>query len=114
MKHQAEPVGARRQAQNRLISQAGKPNLGGGDGLDHDHVGLDFVDVYALNRTFTKQVLLEHAAEVDAGFDLTVFAEMLDHLARYANADLELGDVDVAAVREFFRQWAAELRSERT
>jgi hypothetical protein len=73
----------------------------------------DFVDVYTLNRTFTKTVLLERAGEVDAGFELTVFAEMLDHLVRYADADLDLGDVDVAAVRHFFQQWAAEIRSER-
>lgn len=74
----------------------------------------DFVDVYALHRTFTKTVLIDRPAEVDVGFDLTVFAEMLDHLSRYADADLELGEVDVAAVRKFFEQWAAEIRSERS
>ncbi len=74
----------------------------------------DFVDVYALNRTFTKSVLLDRAAEVDAGFDLGVFAEMLDHLSRYSDADLELGEVDVAAVRGFFERWATEIRSERS
>ena len=72
----------------------------------------DFVDVYALHHTFTKDVMLERAAEVDAGFNRTVFAEMLEHLARYTNIDLDLGAVDVAELRGFFQQWALELRSE--
>lgn len=72
----------------------------------------DFVDVYALHRTFTKDVLLERAAEVDAGFSQAVFAEMLEHLARYADADLSLGVVDVAELRAFFQEWVVELRSQ--
>jgi len=50
----------------------------------------DFVDVYALSLTFTKQALIDRAAEVDTGFDLPMFAEMLDLLLRYADRDLEL------------------------
>jgi hypothetical protein len=54
-------------------------------------------------------VLLELAGEVDAGFEPTVFAEMLSQLPRYRDVDLELADVDVAALRAFFDQWVAEL-----
>lgn len=72
----------------------------------------DFVDVHALQRTFPRDVLLKLAAEVDAGFDQAVFAEMLEHLARYTDVDLALGDVeDVAELRAFFQEWVAELRS---
>jgi nucleotidyltransferase AbiEii toxin of type IV toxin-antitoxin system len=73
----------------------------------------DFVDVYALSRTFTQQTLLALAGEVDAGFDLLVFADMLALLPRYRDTDLALGDVDVAAVRGFFSKWAEELRDAR-
>lgn len=69
----------------------------------------DFVDVYALARWFTTTELLDLAREVDAGFDLGVFADMLKHVARYADVDLSLGDVDIAALRAFFQHWIAEL-----
>ena len=73
----------------------------------------DFVDVYALSRRFTKTQLLELAREVDCGFDVPVFVDMLRHLARYGVVDLALGDVDIAALRAFFQQWITELnRSE--
>jgi len=72
----------------------------------------DFVDVYALHRSFTKDVLLERAAEVDAGFNRAVFAEMLEHIRRYTDIDLALGAVDVAELRRFFQEWALELRSQ--
>lgn len=37
----------------------------------------DFVDVYALSRTFATAELLELARQVDAGFDLPVFVDMV-------------------------------------
>src|SRR6266550_4024666 len=45
----------------------------------------DFVDVYALSRRFTKTALLDLAREVDSGFDVHVFVDMLRHLARYGD-----------------------------
>ncbi len=72
----------------------------------------DFVDVYALSRTFAKTELLELAREVDAGFLISVFVDMIGHLTRYRDVDLMLGDVDVAALREFFDEWAGELHSD--
>jgi hypothetical protein len=67
----------------------------------------DFVDVWALSRTFAKRALLELASEVDAGFELRVFVDVIGHLARYG--DVDLGDVEVAELRAFFRHWAEEL-----
>ncbi|MGI8680249.1 MAG: hypothetical protein ACR2LX_16500 [Jatrophihabitans sp.] len=69
----------------------------------------DFVDVYALARRSTTTDLLDLAREVDAGFDLGVFTDMLTHVARYIDVDLALGDVDIAALRAFFHHWIAEL-----
>ena len=69
----------------------------------------DFVDVYALSRRFTKTALLDLAREVDSGFDVHVFVDMLRHLARYGDVDLALGDVDIVALRAFFQQWMTEL-----
>ncbi len=40
----------------------------------------DFVDVFTLNSSFGKIELLRLAAEVDAGFDLRVFGDMIDML----------------------------------
>jgi hypothetical protein len=69
----------------------------------------DFVDVYALSRRFTKTALLDLAREVDSGFNVHVFVDMLRHLARYGDVDLALGDVDIVVLRAFFQQWMTEL-----
>ncbi|GAB3449546.1 nucleotidyl transferase AbiEii/AbiGii toxin family protein [Actinophytocola sediminis] len=70
----------------------------------------DFVDVFALSHTYSKADLLTWARELNPGFDLPYFVEALDALPRYTDVDLSLGAVDVAAVRTFFSEWAAELR----
>lgn len=71
----------------------------------------DFVDVHALSRTFDKPALLVLAGEIDTGFEQRVFADMLTYLSRYSDADLQLGPVDVVALRAFFQQWIAELQA---
>jgi hypothetical protein len=53
--------------------------------------------------------VLQLARELDRGFDVRVFMDMLRHLDRYGDVDLALGDVDVAALRAFFQQWITEL-----
>jgi predicted nucleotidyltransferase component of viral defense system len=74
------------------------------------YVARDFVDVFALTRTYSKPALLDWASEVDPGFDQRYFVEALDELPRYTDLDLSLGDVDVNALRTFFTEWADELR----
>jgi predicted nucleotidyltransferase component of viral defense system len=69
----------------------------------------DFVDVYMLSGRYSTRTLLSRAQEVDAGFDRGVLAEMLGLLDRYSDGDLSLGDVDVPALRDFFRRWRADL-----
>ena len=69
----------------------------------------DFVDVFALSARFDKTSLLDLARQLDAGFNVRVFVEMIDMLNKYQDVDLEQGEVDVPALRAFFRQWRAEL-----
>lgn len=71
----------------------------------------DFVDVYLLSRRYSTRTLLFRAQEMDAGFDHRVLADMLGLLDRYSDVDLNLGDVDVLALRDFFRQWRTDLQS---
>jgi hypothetical protein len=69
----------------------------------------DFVDVFMLSRMFPKPSLLTFAAEVDPGFDRSVFAEMVAQISRYADIDFDVGGVDVTALRGFFHDWLNEL-----
>jgi hypothetical protein len=71
----------------------------------------DFVDVYMLSQRFAKNELVALAHEVDAGFELDVFADMIANIDRYSDTDLDLGGIDVSAVRGFFAAWIDELRA---
>jgi hypothetical protein len=71
----------------------------------------DFADVYALLRSFDKATLLTGAAEVDDGFDLDVFASMLDSLARFKDSEIPAPIDDVRDLRGSFASWVAELRN---
>ncbi|HST46531.1 nucleotidyl transferase AbiEii/AbiGii toxin family protein [Jatrophihabitans sp.] len=71
----------------------------------------DFIDVFMLSARYSKPELLQLAAQVDAGFDYDVFADMIDNLRRYRDTDLTLGGVDVYELRAFFDGWLIELRS---
>ena len=69
----------------------------------------DFVDVYLLSEHFSKDVLLTQAAEIDAGFSVEVFVDMLAALSRFTDADIPLPHPRVAELRGYFAGWAAEL-----
>lgn len=70
----------------------------------------DFVDVFALSRTYSKADLLAWARDLNQGLEVPYFVQALDVLPRYTDLDLSLGDVDVTALRAFFSAWADELR----
>jgi predicted nucleotidyltransferase component of viral defense system len=72
----------------------------------------DFADVQALADRYGTDRLLELAAAVDAGFDVAVFADMLDSLARFSDA--EIPAEDPSALRVFASQWADTLRRRST
>lgn len=72
----------------------------------------DFVDAYALSARFDLDHLLGLAHQLDEGFDLTVFIDMLGSLDRYTDDDLaELG-ADPDAVRKFCEQWRNRLAAD--
>ena len=72
----------------------------------------DFANVYELLRQFPKATLLERAAEIDAGFDRSVLAQMLLSLTRFTDDELPVPATQRQAVRDFFAKWTAELRAE--
>jgi hypothetical protein len=71
----------------------------------------DFTDVYVLAQRYSKALLLARAAEVDIGFDLHVFSDMLGTLSRFSDEKLPIDTGQVSALRRFFTEWAAELRT---
>jgi len=71
----------------------------------------DFADVYELARTYDATTLAARAADLDGGFDVDVFASMLDTLARFTDNDIPVAASDVADLRSFFARWAAGLRN---
>jgi Nucleotidyl transferase AbiEii toxin, Type IV TA system len=70
----------------------------------------DFADVYILAQRYTKPLLLTRATEIDGGFDLTIFADMLNTLSRFTDADIPVNPAEIDRLREFFAEWATELR----
>lgn len=70
----------------------------------------DFADVYVLAQRYSKPLLLSRAAEVDAGFSTDVFADMLGALSRFTDEELPVGAGVATPLREFFAQWATDLR----
>lgn len=73
----------------------------------------DFSDVHALAARYGKRLLMDRAAEVDAGFDAGVLAQMFATLGRIADKNIPAAPADVADLRAFFAEWAAELNAER-
>jgi hypothetical protein len=69
----------------------------------------DFADVYSLSQLYGREELLAYAAEVDAGFNRAVFAEMLGSLRRFRDVDLPAEQDAITALRAFFASWRAEL-----
>jgi hypothetical protein len=76
----------------------------------------DFIDVEGLLRAgYTRQQLIELAAERDGGFDLTVLAEMFASISRFSDRQFAVYGIDAAnivAIRETFGQWRDDLSAE--
>jgi predicted nucleotidyltransferase component of viral defense system len=70
----------------------------------------DFADIYVLARRFGKAMLLARAAQIDAGFDARVLADMLATLDRFTDDEIPLPDgSSVAELRAFYSTWRSEL-----
>jgi hypothetical protein len=70
----------------------------------------DFADVYVLAHRFCKDVLLARAAQIDAGFDANVLADMITTLDRFTDDEIPVPDGSSAAdLRAFYATWRSEL-----
>jgi predicted nucleotidyltransferase component of viral defense system len=70
----------------------------------------DFADVYVLAHRFGKDVLLARAAQIDAGFDPNVLADMIATLDRFAGHEIPVpGGLSPAELRVFYATWRSEL-----
>jgi hypothetical protein len=70
----------------------------------------DFADIYVLAHRFGKSLLLARAAQIDAGFDPSVLANMIATLHRFSDEELPVPDGSSAAeLRAFYATWRAEL-----
>lgn len=73
----------------------------------------DFADVHALAERYGKELLLVRAAEVDLGFDVAIFAQMLRTLNRFDDSELPIAEDKKPSLRAFFASWEKELSARR-
>ena len=65
--------------------------------------------MYVLARRFGKDMLLARAAQIDAGFDARVLADMIATLDRLTDSEIPVPDGSSAAgLREFYATWRSE------
>ncbi len=70
----------------------------------------DFSDVYVLARRFGKNAMLARAAQIDAGFDRKVLADMIAALDRFTDDEIPVTDgASAAEMRAFYAAWRSEL-----
>jgi hypothetical protein len=69
----------------------------------------DFVDVFALERTFALDGILQLAAQKDPGFDRNVLREMLGRFRRLPRDEFELGDRAFADLGAAVERWVRDL-----
>jgi hypothetical protein len=70
----------------------------------------DFADVYVLARRFGEAAMLTRAAQIDAGFDTSVLADMIATLDRFTDDEIPVPDDSSAAeLRAFYATWRSEL-----
>ena len=70
----------------------------------------DFADVYVLARRFGKAIMLARAAQIDAGFDTSVLADMIATLDRFTDGEIPVPEGSSAAeMRAFYATWRSEL-----
>jgi Nucleotidyl transferase AbiEii toxin, Type IV TA system len=75
----------------------------------------DFVDVYLLTQRFGRDVLLARAAQIDAGFDARVLADMVATLDRFTDNEIPVpGGLPASELRAFYTTWRSELMTRGT
>lgn len=71
----------------------------------------DFTDVHAIHQHFPRIELLAQAARADAGFDVSIFVQMVRSHRRLRDEDFPATSVSVLELRAYFDAWAEELES---
>ena len=71
----------------------------------------DFADLFSLLDRFPKDVLLRLANEIDPGFDIKTFGQMLRTVRRHDDSQLVSGGAPPGEVRTVCLDWAAEITS---
>jgi hypothetical protein len=69
----------------------------------------DFADLFSLLGRFPKEELLRLAREIDPGFDVGTFGQMLRTVGRHDDAQLVSGGAAAGEVRTACLGWAAEI-----
>ena len=69
----------------------------------------DFADVFVLAQRYSIDLIVEHAANIDAGFDRKILATMLGSLTRFDDSDIPVALDAVAELRRFFHDWQQQL-----
>lgn len=69
----------------------------------------DFADVYLLAQHFGKELMIEQAQALDAGFDFGVLAQMIRTIDRFDDHEIPLVLDELPRLRTFFTGWASEL-----
>lgn len=69
----------------------------------------DFADIYVLTQRFGKAALIEQAQAFDAGFDLSVLAQMIRTIERFDDHEIPLAADKIPRLRAFFTDWVREL-----
>lgn len=69
----------------------------------------DFADVYVLAQRFGKDALIQQAQTLDAGFDLSVLAQMIGTIRRFDDREIPLAPEELSRARTFFSEWAREI-----
>lgn len=69
----------------------------------------DFADVYLLAQRFGKELMIEQAQTLDAGFELRVLAQMLRTIERFDDHEIPLVGDELPKLRDFITDWASEL-----
>jgi hypothetical protein len=70
----------------------------------------DFADLFTLAAQFDVAELLNLAPQIDGGFNLGVFVEMLGNVHRFGDDELAATGADPAALRSFVSQVIDRLR----
>ena len=69
----------------------------------------DFVDVAKVSERYDREELLRVAVEIDEGFDVSVFIQMLGTLGRFDDDEIR-PLADPSTLRSFFADWIETLR----